>query len=135
MPPAARTLMIIGSLSLLVAVQLSALGAHALADVLTPQKLNSWIWATQMQITHSLGLLLLGLIIVRFGATRLLVASGAIMTLGLLLFSGSIYIDALGGPAVFARIPPLGGSSFMIAWLLLAIALFRLGSRPGDHQA
>ncbi|MCC5793843.1 MAG: DUF423 domain-containing protein [Chromatiales bacterium] len=127
--------MIIGSLSLLVAVQLSALGAHALTSVLTPQKLNSWIWATQMQIAHSLGLLLIGLLITRFGAARLLVASGVIMTLGLLLFSGSIYIDALGGPGIFARIPPLGGSSFMIAWLLLAIALFRLDSTGSGRQS
>lgn len=125
MPSSSRTLMIIGSLSLLVAVQLSALGAHALTGVLTPQKLQSWIWATQLQTYHSLGLLMIGLLLMHLRGSQLLLWAGGLMTLGLFLFSGSIYYDALLGPSFIAKIPPFGGMSFMLAWLLVAIAVFR----------
>jgi len=125
MSAASRTLMIIGSLSLLAAVQLSALGAHALDARLSPRQLDAWAWATQLQAWHSIGLLLIGMLLMQLRTSALLVWAGGIMTLGLLLFSGCIYVSTLGGPAIFASIPPFGGSSFMIAWLLVAIAIFR----------
>jgi uncharacterized membrane protein YgdD (TMEM256/DUF423 family) len=41
------------------------------------------------------------------------------------MFSGSIYGTALGAPAGLGRITPFGGTSLMLAWLLLAIAVYR----------
>lgn len=122
-----RILLIIGSLSLLSATQLSAIGFHALDDVLTPQQLESWHWATELQFYHSLGLILLALIAPRLGNPKLVAWAGGIMTLGLILFSGSIYVNLLGLAPV-GQVAPFGGSSFMLAWLLVAIAAFR--ARP-----
>jgi uncharacterized membrane protein YgdD (TMEM256/DUF423 family) len=120
----ARTFIVIGALSLLVATQLSAIGFHALNEVLTPAKRESWHWATEMQFYHSLGLILLALLGPRLGNPRLLTWASGFMVLGLLLFSGSIYLGSLGVPAV-GQVAPMGGSSFMLAWLLVAIAAFR----------
>jgi len=124
MTPASRVLIIIASLSLLAATQLSALGFHALASVLGPAKQASWQWANQLQFYHSLGLILVALLAPRLKDPRLAYWAGGIMVLGLLLFSGSIYLGSLGVPGV-GQVAPLGGGSFMLAWLLVAIAAFR----------
>jgi len=124
-----RVLLIIGGLSLLTATQLSALGFHALGNVLTPQQLVGWHWATEMQFYHSLGLILLALVAPRLGNSRLVAWAGGIMILGLLLFSGNIYVTSLGlVPAQVGQLAPMGGGSFMLAWLLVAIAAFRTPS-------
>lgn len=123
--PTARVLLIIGSLSLLSATQLSALGFHALSNILTVDQQASWHWAAQLQFYHSLGLILLALLAAPLGNSRLLTAAGALMTLGLLLFSGSIYVNLLGLAPV-GQVAPYGGGSFMLAWLLVAIAAFRV---------
>ncbi|MEO8223643.1 MAG: DUF423 domain-containing protein [Gammaproteobacteria bacterium] len=119
-----RVLLIVGSLSLLSATQLSALGFHALNNVLTPKQLGAWHWATKLQFYHSLGLILLALIAPRLGNSKLVAWAGAIMILGLVLFSGTIYVDSLGLAPV-GQLAPFGGGSFMLAWLLVAIAAFR----------
>ncbi len=119
-----RILLVIGSLSLLIATQLSALGFHALNDRLTPAARASWQWATQMQFYHSLGLILLALLLPLLGHSRLVVLAGGLMSFGLVVFSGSIYVNSLGLLPV-GQFAPFGGGSFMLAWLLVAIAAFR----------
>ena len=122
--PVSRVLLIVGSLSLLSATQLSALGFHALNNVLTPAQRESWHWATEMQFYHSLGLILLALLAARLGNSRLVALAGGIMILGLVLFSGGLYVNLLGLAPV-GQVAPFGGGSFMLAWLLVAIAAFR----------
>ncbi len=131
LPPVSRVLIIIGSLSLLAATQLSAIGFHALSKVLTPAQQAAWHWATELQFYNSLGLILLALLAPRLGNSRLVAWAGGIMTLGLLLFSVNIYLHSLGLiPDAVAQVAPMGGSSFMLAWLLVAIAAFRARSQP-----
>jgi uncharacterized membrane protein YgdD (TMEM256/DUF423 family) len=50
------------------------------------------------------------------------------MVLGMILFCGSIYAEVLGAPEAIGEVAPLGGSSFMLAWLLTAIAAWRARS-------
>jgi uncharacterized membrane protein YgdD (TMEM256/DUF423 family) len=130
LPGVSRVLLIIGSLSLLSATQLSALGFHALTNVLTPQQQEAWHWATELQFYHSLGLILLALLAPRLGNPKLVSWAGGIMTLGLVLFSGTIYVNSLGLAPV-GQLAPLGGGSFMLAWLLVAIAAFRARPQSG----
>jgi uncharacterized membrane protein YgdD (TMEM256/DUF423 family) len=120
-----KFLLIAACVLLLVGVQLGALGAHALNDVLTPQKLNSWQLAVQYQLVHGLGVVLIVILAGHFPDSAAIRWSGRIMLLGILLFSGSIYISALGGPAFSSQIAPLGGTSFMLAWLLLGLGVWR----------
>jgi uncharacterized membrane protein YgdD (TMEM256/DUF423 family) len=99
-------------------------------NVLTPKQLDAWHWATELQFYHSLGLILLALLAPRLGNPALLAWAGGIMTLGLVLFSGTIYVNSLGLLPV-GQFAPLGGGSFMFAWLLVAIAVFRARPRNG----
>jgi uncharacterized membrane protein YgdD (TMEM256/DUF423 family) len=123
MPRTARILMIIGALSLLTATQLSALGFHALN--LEPAAKESWNWGNQLQFYQSLGLVLIGLLAARLGESKLLAAAGALIVVGLCLFSGSIYLQTSGLVPGAGAVAPMGGGSFMVAWLLVAIAVFR----------
>ena len=120
-----KVLLIMAFLLLLTGVQLGALGSHALDDVLTPKKLGSWGLAVQYQLIHGLGLILTTVLYEKLNRPALIKWSLWIMLAGILMFSGTIYITALGAPAALGIITPFGGSALMIAWLLLAIAVFR----------
>lgn len=125
MPGSRKFILIAACLLALTGVQLGALGAHALDELLTPQKINSWELAVQYQLVHSLGLLLVVWLQTQLPDSALLRWAAGIMLAGIFLFSGSIYVGSLGGPGFIGQLAPFGGSAFMVAWLLVAIAVFR----------
>jgi uncharacterized membrane protein YgdD (TMEM256/DUF423 family) len=117
-----RFFVVIGALSLTAAAMLGAYGVHGLADTVTPQKQQSWGWAVEMQSYHSLGLILIALLGAQLGNPKLLKWAGWIFVIAMFLFSGSIYLEILGAPEVIGNIAPTGGTSFMIGWILVALA-------------
>ena len=121
----AKLFPIIGAVLLAVAVQLGALGAHALTDNLSVSDLRAWNFAVQFQFYHALGLVLIGILVHLLGNRAPLNWSGWIMLAGIFLFSGSIYVTALGGPDAVGAVAPFGGALFMLAWILIAVAVFR----------
>ena len=120
-----RVYIIIAGLSLMAATQLSAYGFHGLEGKVAAADLRAWEWAVQIQFYHSLGLLLVVLLLQQVPRSILLRLAGGLMVLGTVLFSGSIYARTLGAPTVIGSVAPLGGGSCMLAWLLTAIAGFR----------
>jgi uncharacterized membrane protein YgdD (TMEM256/DUF423 family) len=130
MPALSRTLFLVAGASLMLAAMLSAYGFHGLPGKVPEPKLASWAWATQFQFFHSMGLMLIGLLLAHAPDSRLLRAAAALMIIGIVLFSGSIYAETLGAPTAVGEVAPMGGSSFMLAWLLTGIAGFRL-TQPG----
>ncbi|HEX7048777.1 MAG TPA: DUF423 domain-containing protein [Longimicrobiales bacterium] len=119
-----RVFFIIGSIAGLLGVALGAIGAHALEGRLTPDRLDTFELAARYQLYHALALLAVGLAATRW-TSGALTAAGWLFTLGILLFSGSLYLLALGGPRPVAFITPLGGLSFLAGWALLAYAAWR----------
>lgn len=116
---------ILACLYLLSGVQLGALGSHALNDVLTPQKLASWELAVQYQLIHAIGIILISLLATQIHSQKLLSLCNWLLAIGVVLFSGSIYAMALGAPSWLGMVAPLGGSAFMLAWLLAGIAVWK----------
>ena len=108
-------------------VILGAFGAHFLKDHLPEQKLAAFQTATQYMATHSLALLFIGALSLQLGDIyeAKLRRVGFFFSAGILLFCGSIYILTLGGPKFFGPITPLGGLSFMIGWVFLALTFFK----------
>lgn len=105
-----------GALAGLLAVAAAAGTAHLGGDA---RALGS---AAQMHGWHALALVAAGLWGARGG--RLTHLAGAAFAIGLLLFCGTIYLAALGGPRLTA-LAPAGGTAFMLGWLLLAISALR----------
>ncbi|MCA9682148.1 MAG: DUF423 domain-containing protein [Myxococcales bacterium] len=113
-----NTFICAGTLGLL-AVAAGAFGAHALRGRLDPAQLEWWATAARYQLIHAVALL-----IVAWGAgpwSRIRAAAAWGFTVGVLLFSGTLYAMALGGPRILGAVTPLGGLAMMIGWLLVVI--------------
>ena len=114
-------------------VVLGAFGAHALKSRLAETALQTWQTAVSYQLTHALALLVVGVwlrLMLQAGAgpARSLDFAGAAFAIGILLFSGSLYVLALGGPRWLGPVTPVGGLAFIAGWLALLIAAFRSGA-------
>jgi uncharacterized membrane protein YgdD (TMEM256/DUF423 family) len=127
MPRLSRTLFLIAGISLMTAAMLSAYGFHGLPGKVPDAKLASWAWANQFQFFHSIGLIIIGFMLAKAPRSMLLRVAAGLMMVGMVLFSGSIYVTTLGAPALIGEVAPMGGSSFMLAWLLIGIAGWRIG--------
>jgi uncharacterized membrane protein YgdD (TMEM256/DUF423 family) len=120
----ARRCLVAGALLMLLGVALGAFGAHGLEGRLTPQRLASFQTGVLYQQLHALGLLLVGVLAGRRSSTALH-WSARLMTLGVLLFCGAIYLLAAGAPRWLGVVAPLGGLAMMAAWLALAAHALR----------
>ena len=110
-----------GAMALAVAVSLGAFGAHGLRGRLDAYSLEVYERAVFYHFIHALGLLLVALL-ARAGAIGGAVAGrvGWLLLAGILLFSGSLYLLAITGQRWLGAVTPVGGVSFIAAWVLLA---------------
>lgn len=115
----------IGAILAALGVVLGAFGAHGLRARLEPRMLEVWQTGTEYHIYHALGLILIGIISYWIQDSALIKWAGSLMLIGILLFSGSLYLLALTGSGWLGAMAPVGGLSFIAAWILLAVALLR----------
>ncbi len=115
-----RFALLSGSLLGATGVALGAFGAHGLRHVLTPDQLGVWHTAVEYQMWHAIALLALGT--GRFEVPRL---PATLLPLGVLLFSGSLYLLALTGIRALGIVTPFGGLCLMAAWFALAYRAWR----------
>lgn len=126
MPRTARIFLALGSLGMLLAVALGAFGAHALKKTLTTEMLAIYTTGVQYQVYHALGLLAIGLLALRLPDSKPLRWAGALMAVGVVLFSGSLYALSLSGFHGLGVITPFGGVAFLAAWLLLILTVLQI---------
>ncbi|HZP47684.1 MAG TPA: DUF423 domain-containing protein [Vicinamibacterales bacterium] len=117
----ARTFLFIGSLAAGVGVGFGAFGAHALRARLSPDMLAVFETGVRYQMYHALALIALAALMARFDGW-LFHAAGWSFTVGILLFSGSLYLLALTGVRTLGAITPLGGVAFILGWAFLVAA-------------
>ena len=107
-------------------VVFGAFGAHALAARLSESNLGVWDTAVSYQLTHALALLAVGILLrVSAGGSAALTVAGWGFLIGVLLFSGSLYLLALDGPRMLGPVTPLGGVAFVVGWVALLVAALR----------
>lgn len=106
-----------------VAVALGALGAHALEKVFTADQLDSWATAVRYQMWHALLLVLLSFSPVFYSSLGQRI--GQIFILGILFFSGSIYLLLLLEWKFLGPVTPVGGLLLIAGWVLLAVWAMR----------
>lgn len=119
-----RTILITGAVFMALAVISGAFGAHALKKVLTPEMLAIYHTGVEYQFYHALGLLIIGLTGFHI-KSKYLSWAGLLLTIGIVIFSGSLYVLTLSGIKALGAITPLGGVSFIAGWICLVIALVR----------
>jgi len=111
-----------------IGVGLGAFGAHALRAFLMERGMaNAWDTAVRYQLLHAVALLALACLFAHAPAPhrRLLLWAARSWEIGLVLFSGSLYALALGGPRWLGPITPIGGLALIIGWLLLIATALR----------
>ncbi len=114
-----RYAVLLGALSALVAIALSAWTAHGLAGVLSAGDLERMAVGVRLQIWHALALLVVGALAAVRPAAMLHVTTWA-FALGTMLFSGGLYLRVLFGAPAFGFLTPAGGIAFFVGWLALA---------------
>lgn len=114
----------VGALNAALAVAAGAFGAHALKARLGEQLLVTFETGARYHMYHALGLLALGLL-ATVRPAPLLNGAGWALSIGILLFSGSLYALALSGVRGLGAITPIGGLAFLTGWVLFAIAALR----------
>ncbi|MDD5323046.1 MAG: DUF423 domain-containing protein [Methylococcales bacterium] len=111
----------LGAISALTGVAMGAFGAHGLKATLSPEMLTVYQTGVIYQMWHALGLIGIALMRLQVPDSRLLNWAGCLMFAGIVLFSGSLYLLALLNLTGLGMITPIGGVSFLTAWLLIAI--------------
>jgi len=112
----------IAGLLMTLAIGLGAFGAHALEDILSSDRLQTWETAVQYQAWNSLGIILIVLIGKNFSIDVKPVT--ILLLIGILIFSGSLYILCLTDTSWLGAITPIGGVLFILGWSLFAWKLF-----------
>jgi uncharacterized membrane protein YgdD (TMEM256/DUF423 family) len=122
----AKLFITLASLSGMLAVILGAFGAHALKDKLDAYALGVFQTAVQYHFYHSFALLAVGVIALSQPQTVLLKSSGLLFVLGIVIFSGSLYVLSITGVRWLGAITPLGGLAFIGGWACLAATGWKL---------
>ena len=117
-----KTFVLLGAINAFLAVALGAFGAHGLEGKIPVRYFEIWKTGVQYQMFHALGLFVVGLMLGKFPNINLLTAAGWIMFIGIVLFSGSLYVLSLTQIKPLGAITPFGGVAFLIAWVLIGYA-------------
>jgi uncharacterized membrane protein YgdD (TMEM256/DUF423 family) len=113
-----------GTTAAFVAVALGAFGAHSLRTRLSAEMLNIFEVGVRYQMYHALGLIAVAWAITRW-PERNLNGAGWAFIIGIIIFSGSLYLLSLTGMRWFGAITPVGGLAFLIGWAILIWSIGR----------
>lgn len=122
-----------GALFGMLAVIIGAFGAHGLENMLTQHALQRYHTGVEYQFYHVFALLTVGLLSSTYNKIpRTLKVSGISFIVGIILFSGSLYLYALTEITYFGMVTPIGGLGFIIGWL--ALFVYALLDHASNHN-
>lgn len=100
-------------------VMIGAFGAHAFKALLEQhQRTATFETGVKYHFFHALALILLGIVMEKY-PSKLFITSMWAYLVGILLFSGSLYILSLTGNTKWGAVAPFGGLSLVVGWILL----------------
>lgn len=125
-----RKFIMTGAILGAVAVALGAFGAHGLKRIVAPDTVQVFQAGVQYQMYHAIALVLAGVIYERY-TSKLISVAGKLFVLGIILFSGSLYVLTLGKASDLSAldrvgmITPVGGICFIAAWMCLFLGVIK----------
>jgi len=125
MPQTAKILLILGSINAALVVLLGAFGAHTLKARLSVEMMAAYQTGIHYHLFHAMGLLAAGLLATQLTDSAYLKWSGWLMLVGIILFSGSLYVLSVSGLRWLGMVTPIGGVSFIAAWILFVLAVVK----------
>jgi len=121
-----RRFFVLGTICAGSGVAAGAFGAHALKGIVDAPMLQVFDTAIRYQMYHAFGLCIVSWAIERYPMQRLEQA-GWLFTVGIILFSGSLYVVSLAGVRWMGAMTPIGGVAFLAGWILLGWRVWRHG--------
>lgn len=125
-----KTFLIWAALLGALAVILGAFGAHKLKELVPPETVSTFQTGVTYQFYHVFALLAVGILYAHVPGPQL-VWAGRLFLIGILLFSGSLYVltllkatDTVGLRGIGA-ITPIGGLAFIGGWVMLLLGILR----------
>jgi uncharacterized membrane protein YgdD (TMEM256/DUF423 family) len=119
-----QTWFVLGCVLMIAGVLAGAFAAHSLKQHLSADSLETWQTGARYHIYHALGLLAVAYAAGKW-QSGLSSLAGWLFIVGIVLFSGSLYVLAISGVRWLGAITPLGGLSFLAGWACLALAAWR----------
>jgi len=123
MNSASRQFFFIGFVCAGIGVLLGAFAAHGLKQSLTPEMLGVFETGVRYQMYHAFALMFVGWF-AQHRQDRLIVIAGWLFLLGIIFFSGSLYVLSIFSLPGIGVITPLGGVAFTVGWGSLAVTFF-----------
>lgn len=102
------------------AVAIGAFGAHQLKDILSPEMMEVYRTGVLYHLVHAVIITAIG-----FYSNPKFYKAALFLSIGIVLFSFSLYIYTITGIKSLAMITPIGGVSFLVGWLLIIISSLR----------
>ena len=123
-PTVTQGFVLIAATAGFIAVALGAFGAHGLKNILSTDMLNTWQTAVDYQFVHALAIMACAWMSETHDSVSVRVSAYS-FTVGIVVFSGSLYVLSLSGIGWLGAITPIGGVAFLIGWAALAHAACR----------
>jgi uncharacterized membrane protein YgdD (TMEM256/DUF423 family) len=114
-----KTFLLLASIFGALAVALGAFGAHALESRLSAEMLSIYETGARYHFYHALALLGVVAVISRWPESGAGVWAGWLFVIGIVIFSGSLYLLAFTGIRWLGAITPIGGAALIAGWLCL----------------
>ena len=114
----------VGAACCAVSVGAGAFGAHGLAERLDADHLALWETAARYLMYGGLGVALIGLALVSQDSSGYRWAA-QLLFVGTVIFSGTVFVLALGGPAWLGAVTPLGGLGMIVGFVVFAWTAYR----------
>jgi uncharacterized membrane protein YgdD (TMEM256/DUF423 family) len=115
-------LLILAGLAGFTAVAMGAFGAHAFRGTMAPDMFANYQTGALYHLVHAAALFGAALLARDDNAARLAIWAGLAFAVGIVFFSGSLYVLAITGQKWLGAVTPIGGVLFLAGWALIAIA-------------
>lgn len=117
-----RKWLVLGALLAGLSVAFGAFGAHGLRGWVSADLLANFETAARYQMYHALALLAVAFLSVRSAHARAANLAGWLFVVGVVIFSGSLYVMTFTGLRWLGAITPIGGAAMIGGWISLAVA-------------
>ncbi|WP_170008417.1 DUF423 domain-containing protein [Bacillus fonticola] len=120
-----KTFLVIGAVLGFLSVAIGAFGAHALDGRVPEKYLGNWQTGVTYQMFHTGAIFVVAILIAQLGSSPLLTWAGWLFVIGIVIFSGSLYVLTVTQISILGAITPIGGVAFLVGWVLLLLAAIR----------
>ncbi|WP_416297715.1 DUF423 domain-containing protein [Paenibacillus illinoisensis] len=122
-----RVWMTVGAVMTMLSVAIGAFGAHMLKEKIGADAIAVYETGVQYHMIHAVALLIVGLTAGQLGVSSKLKWAARLLFMGIIVFSGSLYVLSITGIKVLGAITPIGGVAFIAGWLLFALDVWQRG--------